>query len=640
MFLNLYDTDRPALTVVRARIKKCQMRRAPGTIGVADCGQEALHLCRSRLEGYGGRGTVSRRRTTTSLLGETYRSSEQALKELVDNAWDAEATEVRITLPAAVSGAAIVVADNGSGMTQRELREEYLFVANDRSTRRGNRTPFRNRLVKGRRGIGKFAGLLVAATMCIETSARGVHSRIVINREDLRQPQRDLEKIPLQMETQGCRGDEHGTTITLSQLNQHLEFPRADRLKGLLMLEYGRHPEFALFVNDEAVDLADIPGDTFEYPNELPDAGQVRLRFTLAEGRKPLKESGIMIRVGGKSIGRPTYFGLDADPEIPQKVLKKIYGEVDADALLNDVTADWGAIIENSKAYQVLSSWTAARLKESIVKEFAREVSLAKARHQLEINRALEQLPEYRRPIAQRRIERMLNKLYGTAELTEERIAAVVAVSLDALEYDDYWVVIEAIDAAKDQDVNTFAVAIGTFGLVDMAVMAVQARRRLDVIDRLDHLIAKSETIERDMHEVIEHNLWLLGPDYALLASNKTLARIVDEYTGAAFRGTRAAKRPDLLLCADVRQRHVLIELKRPSHDITRDDEAQAVKYRDELRRTFDNIELLVIGKGFAPAVDPGALAPKLQIMSYAALVSTARTQLQWLLTQLSDARR
>jgi len=33
------------------------------------------------------------------ILGESYRSSEQALKELVDNAWDAAATRVEIKLP-------------------------------------------------------------------------------------------------------------------------------------------------------------------------------------------------------------------------------------------------------------------------------------------------------------------------------------------------------------------------------------------------------------------------------------------------------------------------------------------------------------------------------------------------------------
>lgn len=33
------------------------------------------------------------------LLSNQYRSSEQALKELVDNAWDADAEHVHITIP-------------------------------------------------------------------------------------------------------------------------------------------------------------------------------------------------------------------------------------------------------------------------------------------------------------------------------------------------------------------------------------------------------------------------------------------------------------------------------------------------------------------------------------------------------------
>jgi len=34
-----------------------------------------------------------------SLLGENYRSTEQALEELIDNAWDADAEHVWITIP-------------------------------------------------------------------------------------------------------------------------------------------------------------------------------------------------------------------------------------------------------------------------------------------------------------------------------------------------------------------------------------------------------------------------------------------------------------------------------------------------------------------------------------------------------------
>ena len=40
----------------------------------------------------------------TKLLGETYRSSEVALKELVDNAWDPDARNVAITLPDPLTG--------------------------------------------------------------------------------------------------------------------------------------------------------------------------------------------------------------------------------------------------------------------------------------------------------------------------------------------------------------------------------------------------------------------------------------------------------------------------------------------------------------------------------------------------------
>jgi len=47
------------------------------------------------------------------VLGENYTSSEKALKELVDNAWDAEATEVHVTVPNILTDAPIILHDNG-----------------------------------------------------------------------------------------------------------------------------------------------------------------------------------------------------------------------------------------------------------------------------------------------------------------------------------------------------------------------------------------------------------------------------------------------------------------------------------------------------------------------------------------------
>lgn len=161
------------------------------------------------------------------VLSETYRSTEKALKELVDNAWDADAGTVRISLPAPMSGDSIVIADDGSGMTATEVEGEYLIVADDRRSRRGDRTPNRKRQVKGRKGIGKFAGLMAADTMSMETVARGQRTHLRIRKEALKPREGDLEAVSLPKEVSACPPDEHGTTITLSDLNQAFDYPDA-----------------------------------------------------------------------------------------------------------------------------------------------------------------------------------------------------------------------------------------------------------------------------------------------------------------------------------------------------------------------------------------------------------------------------
>jgi len=75
----------------------------------------------------------------TALLGATYSSTEKALKELIDNAWDADASAVNIRLPdtltETISNVEIVVQDDGTGMTEEEVRSIYLQIANDRMSR-------------------------------------------------------------------------------------------------------------------------------------------------------------------------------------------------------------------------------------------------------------------------------------------------------------------------------------------------------------------------------------------------------------------------------------------------------------------------------------------------------------------------
>ena len=571
------------------------------------------------------------------LLGEGYRSSEEALKELVDNAWDADATTVYIALPNLLTSESIIVRDDGTGMTNKEVQREYLVIANDRKTRKGERTQQKNRLVKGRKGIGKFAGLMAANIMDLETMARGVLTSLQIKKDDLLSAKGDLERINLPLEAVSTEPSKHGTTITLSSLNQSLAFPNPERLRQILMLEYGRQTDFTIYVNGDPLGIEDILGDSFSDETELLGVGKIKLRFTIADGWKPIKQSGIAIRVGGKIVGKPFLFGLDQHEHLNDKLLKRVYGEVEADGLEDVTTADWGAIIENSLAFQLLSNYIAPILQEKVEKAFKKDIDLAKSRLEREIKSRLEKLPEHRREVASKAIERVLQRFYGE---NSDRINVIASVVLDTLERDEYWAVIKEIEEAKHQDVETFADALQNFGLLDMALIARQATNRLKVLDEIEDLAKHPETLEKTMHTAIEKNLrWILGAEYALMASNKSLARIIDDYKDEKYAGDRANKRPDLLLCNDLNNRHLLIEFKRPSHTITRDDENQAEKYRDDLTPKFTSIDILLIGKERDKRLSSQYDRPDVKIMSYVDLLSRARTQLNWLLTQLQEDR-
>ena len=334
------------------------------------------------------------------LLGENYRSTEQAIKELIDNAWDADAEHVWITLPEPLTGDPIVIQDDGTGMTEREVRQEYLNIANDRRSRKGDLTIGKRRAVKGRKGIGKFAGLVAADVMEICTRCRNESTRLRIVKEDVLLAQRDLEKVDLPVETGPCRAGQHGTTVTLSCLNTKFHLPDPETLRQLLALEYGRERDFVLLVNGDSLAHEDIPGQKFSATVQLPNAGTVTINFTIMDKPAQKSQAGIVMRVGGKVVGHPSFLGLDENPDLPQRLLRHVVGEVIADSLEEDVTADWGAIIENSVAFDEARKWVGDQITYQVQRKFDADIEDQVKRREKAIERRIATLPEHRREFA------------------------------------------------------------------------------------------------------------------------------------------------------------------------------------------------------------------------------------------------
>ena len=568
------------------------------------------------------------------LLGETYKSTEDAIKELVDNSFDADAEEVWITLPNEFSEEQFVtIVDNGTGMKEMEVRTEYLKIASSRASRKGTRTYLKNRVVKGRKGIGKFSGLMVAEIMEIKTIAGGKETILTIIKEELAKAKYDLEKVKLPTVVTECSKNEHGTTITLKGLNDNFEFPNAEKLKEILVWEFGREQDFTIWVNDEKIGILDFQGKSFEKVITLENNKKAILRYAICD--KPIRKAGILYRVGSKIVGRPENF-LKDDEIIPDKLKKRIVGEIICDDLEDYVTADWGAIIENSKLNEEIRQNVKKEVSDSLNEVFKTDMHLARLRYQQRIDKELQKLPEYKRFYAEKALQKILEKFY---EESDDKINTVISVMVDAMEKDYYWSIIDNIESSRDGDIEKFADALSEFGFLEMSIVSNQAISRSKFLDELDFLRSRPETLEATIHKALEKNLWVLGSEYTLISSNKSLSTTLRDYLDTKYSGKSAKNRPDLFLGGGIARKNLLIEFKRPAATIGRDDEAQALKYRDELSSYIHDkkIEIMVIGGKVASNISSHYERDDLKLCTYTDIISEARGQYEWLLKELNN---
>jgi hypothetical protein len=568
----------------------------------------------------------------TKILGESYTSVEAAVKELIDNAYDADSRRVIVALPEIFEdNPIIVIEDDGDGMTLLDVKDQYLRIANSRYSRKGDVTIGKKRKVKGRKGIGKFAGLTVANTMEITTKARGEKTMLTISKNDIQGKDVDLESIGMPITSEVCDPNEKGTTIRLLGLTQNLSFPNPDKLKQLLTREYLRENDFKIVVNGEEVSINDIPGKKFEKQFTLSNGQTVTATATLTD--KNNRYYGANYRVDGKLVGKPINI-LEGHSYIPEKLQKRMYIEIGADCLKEDTTSDWGAINESSKIKQEIEEILMPFVEESLKEGSKMEMAAAKARHQKKINAHLAQQPEYKQKFARAALEKVVEKFW--AEDTE-KVETIISLMIDAFEKGHYWAVIETIDHADENHIESLADAFDQFGLHEITLMTQEASARSRFLDKLELLLSNEGTLEATIHQALAGNLWVFGYEYSHYINNQSLKKATEDLCNKVYTGDYGAKRPDLFLGMAFNREKLLIEFKRPSHTLSRDDENQAQKYRDELEIMFPNqsIKILLIGGKKAVKINQNNNPSNLLYYTYREIVTNARANYDWLINNL-----
>jgi hypothetical protein len=281
-------------------------------------------------------------------IGERlYSESIELIRELVNNAYDADATEVDIKM----SKENIEVRDNGIGMDREGLRQYFNIGSPEKVMK--NKSPIFHRDLIGQFGIGKFASLSACECFEVFTQRGDFAAKVTFDKREW-EKEGDQWNLPLQiLPSDRERGD--GTTVTLLRLTR--EFEPEEVIRKIVEGTPLKVLNFVVRLNGLRITPRSLSGHRIPFLEGTefgPVHGEV---IILPSSTASPVELGIEVKVKQVTIKRGL-FGL----EHWGKIASRIQGEVCADFL--PVTTDRSGFVIDSIQYQ-----TFKRVMDKIVQE-------------------------------------------------------------------------------------------------------------------------------------------------------------------------------------------------------------------------------------------------------------------------------
>ncbi len=269
------------------------------------------------------------------VIGEKlYARSLELVRELVNNAYDADATEVSVQ----VDRDEVVVQDDGLGMDRDGLFRYFQVGVPDK--RENPISPRLKRHRIGQFGIGKFATLAACRRFEVYTRRGPFSARVVFDREEWERGEGDWH-LPMEIDPQPGRKRD-GTTVRLTKLTKVLD-PNA---VGEYLLESVplKAPEFAVYVNGLKLVPRSLAGRRIPFLESTPFGILSGEAVILPASRAAADSLGLEVKVRGVTVRRDL-FGMQAWG----KLVTRVRGEVNADFL--PLTADRGNFVIDSPEY-------------------------------------------------------------------------------------------------------------------------------------------------------------------------------------------------------------------------------------------------------------------------------------------------
>jgi hypothetical protein len=433
-----------------------------------------------------------------------------------------------------------------------------------------------------------------------------------------------------------------GVKIRLLKLNPDLHLPTADAVRRHLFRTLPIGPDFRVYVDDVECTAADVPGTPTLFHENIPDLGEVTGFYIIANSRQ--ERPGLAVRVRGRIVKEASLFGLNTRAH-GFFTAEKVVGEIKAEFLdpenntdrkqdLLNTTRD--GFLEDSPIVKKFDAWAQEFLRKVIQGVESTETTKRTDAllNQPAIRERLDRMPAHVRANATKVVRALVVKLKNVEEdQAQELIEWVLRYYESAVLRE----LMRAIIAAEVTDAEKLGKLVEEWGLKQVGSVVEIIKTQIDIIEKLQELMASESAKEIEVHKLVESNLWLIREGLELWSSDKPLKKVLEDHFDKLYKDKQDI-RPDLIC----RSRNggneaVIMEFKRPKVTVVMDHVTQALEYEAIIKAHRPNLtfETYVVGRQYDPSVlaARGKLeGAKLHLWSLSEILQLARTRFERIL--------
>lgn len=161
--------------------------------------------------------------------------------------------------------------------------------------------------------------------------------------------------------------------------------------------------------------------------------------------------------------------------------------------------------------------------------------------------------------------------------------------------------IIKKLPKQKQRALEDLDNLLKTWELHVITNVSQHVKSRLELIDLFEERVQDPKTFEingdNSIHRILERAMWLVDEKYWLMISNKTIRTFIGGELSTSDRKKYGSKRPDFV-CGTVGDQLIILELKRPSHELTIEDLNQLETYVTlaEKYKTFTSCRAYIVG--------------------------------------------